>query len=361
LPPVFLAHLALASVLAAETPDTREAEGGILYLVAASPTDIDAAAFGDAVGIYTRDLGLAVHVVHDDAAGSAAPDDAAPRVALLLRARRARLAFWCVPSVDGRSVALVSVEAAGTWREERVAYNDKLRSDFHRAVALKLRAILTSSARDDAAPSAGSAPTAATAAAKAPAPVQPGPPAPPAGTGAPAPTRESARWAIALQYGLGGASGDFAGTRQSLGLEIAAGPASVAALEIFAGARVARAAHDSVAAGTVSLSDVPLWLGARWVGRQRHLALGLGAWAAAHLLSATARSSAGDSSDMFTASGGAGLEAQLRVPASGRWSVQLTAWAEAVLPRTRLLVGDSALDTGRLQAGLSLGVALSTR
>jgi hypothetical protein len=263
-----------------------------------------------------------------------------------------------VPSADGRSVVLVSVEAAGTWREDRLAYDDRLRSDFHRAVALKLRAILTSSAPDDAASAAGGAPSAA---AKVPAQVQARPPAAPAGAGAPAVTGESTRWAFALRYGLGGASGSFAGTRQSVELEIAAGPPSVAALEIFAGARVARAVHDGVPAGTVALSDVPLWLGARWVGRGRHLALGLGAWAAAHLLSATARSSAGDSSDTFTASGGGGLEAQLRVPASGRWSVQLTAWVEAVLPRTRLLVGDAALDTGRYQAGVSLGVAFSTR
>jgi hypothetical protein len=359
LPPVLWAHLALASFLAAETPDARDSDAGILYLVAASPTTIDAAAVVDAVGIYTRDLGLGVRIVRDDAGESAAPD-AAPRVALLLRARRARLAFWCVPSADGRSVALVSVEAAGTWREDRVAYDDALKADFHRAVALKLRAILTSAA-DDAASAASGAPSATAAAPAVLAPVQTRPPAPPADARALAPPSESARWALAAQYGLGWASGDFAGARQSVGLELAAAPGSVAALEFYAGARVARAAHGSVSAGTVELSDVPLWLGARWVGGGRRLALGLGGWAAAHLLSATARSSTSETSNTFTASGGAGLEAQLRVPASGRWSVQLTAWAEAILPRTRLLVADSALDSGRFQGGLSLGVALSTR
>ena len=354
LPPVLWAHLALASVLAAETPDARDSDAGILYLVAASPQGIDAAALVDAVGIYTRDLRLGVRIVRDDAAESAAPD-AAPRVALLLRARRARLAFWCMPSADGRSVALVSVEAAGAWREDRVAYDDALKADFHRAVALKLRAILTSSPPDDAASAASRAPSAV------PAPVETRPPAPPAGARALATTSEHLRWALAAQYGLGRASGDFVGTRQSVGLELAAAPGSVAALEIYAGARVARAAHGSVPAGTVELSDVPLWLGARWVGGGRRLALGLGAWAAVHLQSATARASTGEASNTFTASGGTGLEAQLRVPASGRWSMQLTAWAEAVLPRTRLLVADSALDSGRFQGGLSLGVALSTR
>ncbi len=358
--PVVLSPLVLSAqlVFALATPPapgTRE----VLYLVTPQPTGIDAPALADAVGIYTRDLQLAVRVVSGESPPSTPA--AAPSVAALVHAHGARLAFWCVPADDARSVTLFSVDDAGTWREERVPFNGTVRADFHRAVALKLRAILTSSPRGERAEAPPRAAPADAGLASSPG-VATGPPFAPA---EPGPVKDAGpRWALGLQYGLALSPAQSTTPRQFAGFEIAAGPgsSSLHGLELFLGGRLASAEPATVATGTISLVEVPLRLGARWVGRGRRIAGALGVFATVDLISASASSTVGAKSDTLTASGGGGVQALARVPASGRWCLELTAWAEVISPRTRFFVGDTpAIETGRYRVGLALGPALSTR
>ena len=347
--PFFL--LAQASfTLAAEPPASAAV---ILYVTPARASGIDSRALADAVGIYTRDLGFTVETVQD--AGVGDTPAAVERVTAIRRVRGARLAFWCVSAADDRTVTLLSVDAQGSVHSDLVAAHGSQGPDLYRALALKLRAILIpSSDRADSDRAALLARPARPAAAVARQPL-------PAATAAPSALSSTPRWGLALEYCLWLAPGS-ASPRQGLGLEVNASPASSPALEIYASGRLARAAQRTVTSGAISLSDLPLRLGARWIESRRSLALALGLFASVHILSASATSATGAKADTATAAGGGGLEALLRIPPSGRLAWELSAWAEGVASRTHFLVGGNrAIETGRYAFGLAIAVALATR
>ena len=355
-----------ASLTLAAEPSPIPTANVILYLSPTHASRIDSRALAEAVRIYTRDLGLAVETIAEDALSSTPAT--IERVTAILRARGGRLAFWCVSAADpaanaainlaanDRSVILLSVDARGSVRSDLVASNEAEGSDLYRAVALKLRAILTPSGTRA---EAGRAAPRASAAAVAHQEVVPGTAAPTAPAPAPAPASVP-RLRAAIEYLLWLAPGS-ASPRQGLALEVSASPGATGVLEVYASGRLARAADRTTGAGTIALTDLPLRLGVRWVHRSSPVALALGLFGTVHFLSASATSPSGTQDDSSTAGGG-GVEARVRIPSSGRLAWELSAWAEAIAPRTQFLVGGSpAIETGRYALGLGVGAAVATR
>lgn len=380
----------------AASPSTSRPAEPILFLTPSRPNGLEIRPLVDAVSTYTHDLGLAVKTVEDDT-GAPIPADI-ERLAALVRARRALVAIWCVPSTDGSAaVDLYAVFAGGTVRREVVHLTGPQGPDFDRAMALKVRAMLapessadarvrarpTPAATDkgaaaEAAPAAGApadgaapapapAPTVAAAAGSAagagepPAPVPP--PAPTiAARPAAAPARrsppETAVVAVGVAYFLSIPSGQ-APTRQGA---LVQGLGRLGAhAELFLSAGLGPAASATNATGTLSLYDVPLRLGGRFVHRTSSATLAVGLFGAVHVLSASATAS-GASADTLTAAGGGGLDALARGRIYGPVAWELRGWFEATVPRTRFLVGGTpAIETGRWAGGLSFGVVVPTR
>ena len=122
-------------------PSPPHAPDQILFLTPSRPNGLEVRPLVDAVSTYTHDLGLSVKTVEDDT-GAPVPADV-ERLAALVRARRALVAIWCVPSTDGSAaVDLYAAFASGTVRREVVHLTGPQGPDFDRAMALKVRAML---------------------------------------------------------------------------------------------------------------------------------------------------------------------------------------------------------------------------
>jgi hypothetical protein len=383
------------------TNAARSAET-ILYLVPTGPSGIDSRALADAVALYTRDLQLSVQQTQDDVSVPTAA--AIERVTASLRARHARLAFWCVLAEDGRTVMLYTLDARGAAVTDAVNVAGLRGPDVHRAIALNLRGILTpsdggngrpseslaaasaASAGDDhfhrRAPSSVPHSTGAavaseskdrtsprdepagdrTAAGRAP----PHPPTVGAVAEVPAtpqaPVAQSALgMAAVVGYCMAWAPG-AAGPHQALALQAIGDIGQTHPIEILAGVELALPERRTTAAGAASLVDLPLRLGARLMLRTSQLVTGAGIFSTVHLLSASVTSASGATADTFTAAGGGGIEVLTRGPAPWRFSWEIRIWAEKWIPRTWFLVdGKSAVETNGYAIGLGLGAVFPGR
>jgi hypothetical protein len=121
----------------------------VLFLAPAAKSGVDVHALLDAVATYTRDLRVRVQLVRTDelAAGAGARGAAAG----LVRARAARLAFWCAPGTEAGSVVMYTVDSRGTMRRDVVDGPGSGAAELHRAVGLKVRALLAGEAAPEAA------------------------------------------------------------------------------------------------------------------------------------------------------------------------------------------------------------------
>jgi hypothetical protein len=336
---VVLAAVLGARAHAAETAPVGES---LIWFGPADPPGLDPRALLDAVATYTRDLRLAITEVGElpDAPALDAPD-AADRGAAILRARGARLGFWCAAAGDGHGVALRTVDRGGRTTSGTVPGADGDRAELYRALALKLRAVLVATA------------SAETAAATAPPP----PPAPPTPTAAaiavtapPAP-RPPPRWQTSVGYRLAAPTGDaplrhaFAGeVALRLGLHV----------ELGLGTELGTPARDSVPAGRVTVFDLPIAAAVRFVRRGSRWSLGGGVFGTAHLLWATATAADGEAADSFAASAGAGVTALAR-RRLGPLDGEIQLFAETPFPTTRYWVrGTPVLELGT-RVGIGIG------
>ena len=371
---------AMRTWAAAEPPPApaRAPDDVILYLVPSRPNGVDARALADAVALYTRDLMLTVKIVPNE--GPPASPAENEHLAAMVRSWRARFAFWCVPSPDGRTIGLHSIDARGSDRQDVIDVTGLEGPDRDRAVALKVRSMLPLPPR---VPESATAPATTTppppraterlpemgaiAAAAAPA-VDASVSGPAAAATAvivePATeTPVTSHLAAALEYCL--STGPAAASpRQSLALSVIADfprfaaparserPERRESVEIFTTVEVSLPMNRSV-----SLYDLPLRAGGRFMYGVGRVVAGVGLFGTAHLLWASA-STGGSDAHTFALAGGGGLEVLARGRLAGRLSWQVRPWAEIIVPRTVFLVdGASGRETGKYAAGLGLGLA----
>jgi hypothetical protein len=376
---------------------------------------LDGRALLEAVAVYTRDLHIAVRPVAQPPPPSNAAGVAA--AAATVRARGARLGFWCEPQPDRRTVALTTVDRAG--HTETHAVDAQVAApELYRGIALKLRSALAATVGGEAPPPARAAapasrprapaapvaarvpppapapvatvepiPTAGTAAPPTFAPPSTPPPAaapasavaplapatsppPPAATPAPAPAapavatvRSTAGVASAPARGPSrfflaldyrlSAATGAAPLRQAISLE--ANLALPAWIELAAGAELAPRATEAAGAGSVSVFDLPVSAGARLVARRARWTAGAGAFGVLHLLWATAAPAGGGAGESSRAlAAGGGVELLGRARLAGRTAAEVRLFAEAAVPSTTYWVGGTPV----LDVGSRLGAAV---
>jgi len=373
------------------------------------------AALLDAVAIYTRDLGVTVLRSNDRRRPLAEPSALAD-ISELLRSRNARLAFWCQTRADGRSVELVVTDGRRYTTREAFERDGPAGPEIYRAIALKLRAALTgpeppspaaSPNRDRGERNAAQPPIgrgappgpegagdatssgagdrvrpadAPRSAARPPAPrIEPSVPAPPSeASPAPALARPASPAlpsetslgmgpaqsppphlvSLAVGYALSRPSGS-APWRNAAAIH---GMASFdRRAEIDLGLEVAPAAERDVPTGFVSVTDLPLRLGARLVHRSGVYLLAAGALVGVHALFATATASSADRATESTRvlAASFGLELLARGPSVRGFAPEVRLFGEVNAPNTRFRVrGATALEPGALTVGLGLGIAV---
>jgi hypothetical protein len=362
----------LAGLMVRDAPPAA-AQETILWFGPQAPTDLDEAALLQAVAVYTRDLRLTVRAIAETRMPRT-PAGGAKAVALL-RDLDARLAFWCEGTSTSGDVVLYTVDAKGAIDAHPIQGTALAGPELYRAIALKLRSVVAGTEpppTPDADPRKGStAPATSPGSADSHAP-PPGktegagkPPSPGSPSAAPAPVETVAvagrpgapqthsKLSGAIGYRLSVPTGD-APWRHALALE---GAFAIARrVEITLGGELAPSVEGQVAAGRVSLFDLPIRAGARWVRPGPRLWLAAGAFGALHLLSAQATDPAGNQATTFTAAAGAGLEALGRIPFGPAIAGELRLFAEAIAPRTVFWVGGTpAIELGaRVGAGLGL-------
>ncbi|HEY3357805.1 MAG TPA: hypothetical protein VGQ83_31425 [Polyangia bacterium] len=327
------------------------ADGTVLFLSAGERSRLDEGALLDAVAIYTRDLGLVVRV---ELGAPAALTPAA--VALVLaraRAAGARLVFWCTAhrGPGGGTIVLYTVAGdGGRAPEVHEAPVPGPAPDVDRALALKLRAILTGAVALD--------PMVARRAIPLPAPASAAAPATGAGGAAPPPRAGPRRRAqVAAGYWLT-APRHAELIRQ--GLSVEAATTLGAHLEAHVGLEVTTRPSISEATGIATLLDLPIRLGARGLLRRGRWGVGGGPVVTVHVLAASGLAPDGARGDSTQVSIGLGAAALARRRISSHLSVDLRLLIERTVPRTRFLLGGlPAIDEGALLlgAGLALGFA----
>ncbi len=137
--------------------------------------------------------------------------------------------------------------------------------------------------------------------------------------------------------------------------------ATHANLEWDLGTDLAPAADRTTAVATISVIDVPLRIGGRWLYEAGPFIVGGGPFLGVHWLSANA--SAGMSTDRRTAFGGAGgVDGVARGPVIAGFAPQLRVWVEVNVPRTRFTIqGIPNYDVGAVRLGLNIEVAAPAR
>lgn len=334
----------------------------------------------DAVAIYTRDLGVALLQSPGKQPQSLSPG-ALDDVAALLRARGARLGFWCQSAPGGRQIELVTVDPRRSVGRYAFDPDNATRSDLYRSIALRLRAILVGVEPGEAGPSGTAlSPSSATPAAPVtPPPVHPAQPAeaavtrpapPPQEDQSPPERRVPARppglngssdeWprmffgvGYALSYPLGTSAG-AASPRHALALDVMV--ATHGHLEWDFGTDLAPSSDRTSAVASISVMDIPLRLGGRWVHQQGPVTVAAGPFVGVHWLSATA--SAPMQTDQRTAFGGAGgVDLVARGPGFAGFAAQVRVWGEVNVPRTRFTIqGVPNYDVGTLRLGLNVEI-----
>lgn len=346
---VALSLHALLALQAPAAPPPAPTAGAqtILWFRSADTATIDARALLDAVAVYTRDLGLAVHAA-PETAPVPADASAATAATATLRAQGAQLGFWCELR-PGADVAVLTVVAADGHLElhlvERTGAHE---AELYRAIGLKLRSVLTGTATPE------------------PAPPRAPPPAPPANAISPdvsvraeaaPPATPARRPFISLGYRVS-LPFDAASPRHALAIEGAMPIGRL--LELAVGTAVAPRIEERVDTDSLSVFDWPITAGARVVRRRPGVTFGGGVFAALHLRWASAAGTdagVAQSSTSFTAGAGAGAEALARIRLTGALAGELRAYAEVPLPTTNYtLRGAEAVELGP-RFGLGLGLA----
>jgi hypothetical protein len=365
--------VATASLGAGSLPPTTAGNPVVLWLGPFEAGALDGAALLEAVSVYTRDLSLETRTATDVPPPTPAARDAGVDAAAgaALRAHGARLGFWCEPAPDARTTALIIVDGEGRLAVRVVDSAGLDRPELHRAIALKLRAVLAATIGPEAAAISGGAPRAPP---SSPAPAVVVPPASAAvrtdsaasGSAgavvvatAPPFSRGPSRFFAAIGYRVSTPLGSGA-IQQGAAAE--AGARLGSALELATGAAIETRATGSSGAEGVSLFDLPIELEARWVRRGRHpsrlssLSWGGGAFAAVHLTWATATAALGARQTSFDLGGGIGVAALVRGALGGGVAGEARLYAELPLPSTTYWVaGVPVLDRG---ARVGLGLAL---
>ena len=339
----------------------------------------------DAVAIYTRDLGIALLQSPGKQPPGLSPTSLDDVVALL-RARGARWGFWCQLAPGGKQIELVTIDTRRTIARYPFDPESAPRSDLYRSMALRLRVTLVGADNGEAAAASPAGGGPSQPASPAPlAPVAPRPSEPPeislVPPAAPPSKRESAAEGApraepprtraledgasrlsfgagyALSYPLGTSGG--AAARNALALEVIVG--THAHLEWNLTTDLAPAADRTSAVATISVLDIPLRFGGRWLEEVGPLIMGGGPFLGLHWLSADA--SAGTRTDHRTAFGGAGgVDLMARGPIIAGFAPQLRVWAELDVPRTRFTIqGVPNYDVGTVRLGLNIEVVAPAR
>jgi hypothetical protein len=369
MPLVLALTLTLALARAAQ-PAPPSGAPVLLWLGPFDSGTLDGPSLLEAVAVYTRDLNLETRTASDipmpAAAARAAGKDATAGAAV--RARGARLGFWCDLARDGRTTTLLTVDGDGRLEARVVDAAGLDRAELNRAIALKLRAVLAATIGPEILPPAPkaetpAAPPAAPGAPPAPAAL-PAPPAPPPVPVAPvvvaAPPRPAPPsrlfgvigYRLSAPIGAGsfqqGAAGEL-GARLGRSAEIAVG----LALETHA--------TDAEGPQRVSVFDLPVDVEVRGMLRGPRLSFGAGGFAALHFLSASASTSAPASAPAMTATasnlgGSVGLVALVRGRLAGTVAAEARLSGELAVPGTTYWVGEARLVELGTRVGLDLGL-----
>jgi hypothetical protein len=344
-----MARVLLLALAAAPPPAPEPAAAAetVLWFGSAGP-GIDGVALLNAVTVYTRDLRLAVEAAEPTPPPAGAADVAGP--AAILRARRARLGFWCVAEGARRTVVITTIDRAGRIESHTIEDTPADEPDLYRAIALKLRTVVVAAVgtevltarRPPARPPTDTVPTVNAAAES-------------AAAARPPPSTTSPRIFFALGY-LFSAPLGTAPLRSAVSGEAALRLGRLG--ELGLAVELAPRATANAGSGSVSVFDLPLSLRARLVTRRGWAAVGGGAFAAAHLLwaSGVASDGGGASGGSFSATAGFGLEALARMRLGGGFAGEVRAYAEETVPNTWYLVRETpTLEIGP-RLGLGLGV-----
>jgi hypothetical protein len=132
-------------------------------------------------------------------------------------------------------------------------------------------------------------------------------------------------------------------------------------VEVALGIAIETHATDGVGGDTVSVFDLPIDVGARWMLRGPRLSWGAGGFAALHVLSASASASAtASASAMSTTSfdlgGSVGLVTLVRGRLAGTVAAEARLSAELAVPGTTYWVGQRQLVELGPRVGLALGL-----
>jgi hypothetical protein len=319
----------------------------VLWFGSAGP-GIDGVALLNAVTVYTRDLRLAVEAAAPTPPPASAADAAGP--ASVLRARRARLGFWCAAGGARRTVVITTIDRAGRIESHTIEETPADEPDLYRAIALKLRTVVVAAVGTEvltargppARPPTSSAETVNAAAES-------------AATARPPSSAPSPRVFFSLGY-LFSAPLGTAPLRSAVSGEAALRLGRAG--ELAFGVELAPRATANAGSGSVSVFDLPLALGARLVTRRARWAAGGGAFLAAHLLwaSGVATDDGGATGSSFSVTAGVGVEALARLRLGGGFAGALRAYAEETIPNTWYLVRETpTLEIGP-RVGLGLGL-----
>jgi hypothetical protein len=363
--------LSLHALLTLQSPAAAPeapADQTILWFRTPDAAAIDARALLDAIAVYTRDLGLSVRTAAET---KPVPADAASAAdaAATLRARGARLGFWCELRRGADTAALTVVATDGRLELHLVERTGAHEAEQYRAIALKLRSVLVGTAAPQ---------PVVVVPAQLPPPPPPPPPAAPAKTvkasppaagpdltvRAPPPaTPASLRLFGTVGYSL---STPFESPSARHALAVEGALALGRLFEIDLGTELAPrrelATRTTTAAGTfddsISLFDWPIRAGARIVRRGPRLTIGAGPFGALHLIWASASGSDTNRQSQFEVSGGAGAEVLARLRLAGELAGELRLYGEVPVPTTRFSLrgtGDDVLTLGP-RAGVGLGL-----
>ena len=334
-------------------------EAELLLLGSNDIGDLDENALTDAISIYTRDLRY--RVVRGPAAPASLTAEALQPLAALVGPVGARLVLWCRvrPQSNDAVLYAISREASGpVVHALRVVGLDK--SELYRALALKVRAVLTGEARleaNDPVPSLSSLPVAAP-----PRAVRPPDPAALPQAAAPnikpvavRPYRAQALFAIGYRLTLPLMT---ALLRHGVVFEVAR-PIG-AHVEVQLALDIMTRADAAADARFASLFDLPIRVGVRGFLRTRRIEVGIGPVLSLHVLSVTGTREDGSRGEARSLAAGLGAELPLRVRLSDHVGAEARLLAEALVPRTRFLIdGRAVLDSGGVLFGLSAGLVFA--
>jgi len=128
-------------------------------------------------------------------------------------------------------------------------------------------------------------------------------------------------------------------------------------VELTLATEMATEPTGTVAAGAVTLLDVPLRTGARFHFERGRVRVGVGPLVSLHILAATREELGVGRSDDVRVAVGLGADAVVQIILSPHLGVDLRVLAEGLVPRQRFSVGgEVALDVGPALFGIATGL-----